>query len=194
MNIYDFDDTIYDGDTEYDLIKYGLKKHPIYTLGSLIKAYKLNRQYINGLIEFERVKENMLSFIFKIDDYEEFLNRFVDSHMKNIKPWYKERQTDNDVIATASYEIWINLFAENLGIKYVIGTKTDKEGHIVGNNCKSEEKVRRIKEMFPNKKFIHSYSDSSVDIPILELSKESYVVEGNELKLYKRGYKFKNNR
>ena len=28
MNVYDFDDTIYDGDTNKDIIKYALKKYP----------------------------------------------------------------------------------------------------------------------------------------------------------------------
>ena len=194
MNVYDFDDTIYDGDTEVDIVKYGLRKHPFLTIESLIKANKLNKEYKKGNLEFEIVKENLLSFIFRTGNTEKFLNSFVDSHMKNIKPWYKERQTENDIIATASYEVWINLFAERLGIKYVIGTKVDDEGHILGKNCKREEKVVRIKEMFPNEEFNHAYSDSSVDIPILELAFESYVVEGNELKLYKKGYNFKNNR
>ena len=194
MNIYDFDDTIYEGDTEVDIVKYGLKTHPILTIESLLKANKLNKDYKAGLIEFERVKEEMLSFIFKTGNTKNFIKKFVDTHMKNIKPWYKNRQTKKDIIATASYEIWINLFAENLGIKYVIGTKTDEEGHIIGNNCKRDEKVRRIKELFPKEDFLTAYSDSSVDIPILELAKESYVVEGNELKLYKKGYNFKNNK
>ena len=194
MNIYDFDDTIYSGDTEVDIIKYALKTHPLLTLESLIKANKLNKQYKAGLIEFERVKEELLSFIFKIDNYQEFIDGFVEKHMKNIKTWYKEGQNENDIIATASYEIWILEFAKRLGIKNVIATQTDEKGNIIGKNCKREEKVRRIKEMFPNEEFNYSYSDSSVDIPILELAKESYVVEGNKLTLYKKGYKFKNNK
>ena len=194
MNLYDFDNTIYNGDSCEDLVIYGLKKHPIITLNSLMKANKLNKEYKKGLIEFEKVKEVLLSFIFKIDDYDSFINEFVLTHMKNIKSWYKKFQTENDILATASYELWIKKFADKLGIKYVIATKTDEHGHIIGKNCKSEEKVKRIKELFPGKDFICSYSDSSADIPILELSKEAYVVEGSTLIPYKKGYKFKNHK
>jgi len=194
MNIYDFDDTIYDGDTCKDIIKYGLKKHPILTTKSLIKASILNKKYKKGLIEFEIVKETMLSFIFKIKNYKEFVNDFVNLHMKNIKSFYKERQSEFDVIVTASYELWINVFAEKIGIKHVIGTKTDDKGHIIGKNCKGEEKINRIKEEFPNIAYMCSYSDSSVDIPILELSNIAFVVEGNNLNPYVKGYKFKNNK
>ena len=66
MNIYDFDDTIYNGDTNRDILMYGFKKHPFLVLKALKKAKKLQNDYKRGVIEFERVKEAMLSFIFEI--------------------------------------------------------------------------------------------------------------------------------
>ena len=192
MNIYDFDGTIYNGDSCRDIIKYGLKKHPFITYRALKKAKKLNKEYENGLVSFEKVKETMLSFIFEIPNYPKFINRFVFSHMKKIKPFYNSRKSVNDVIASASYELWISIFARNLGIKYVIATRTDFEGHIIGKNCKGVEKVNRIRQVFPNANIACTYSDSEVDIPMLEMSNIAYVVEGNKLVTYKRGYNFKN--
>ena len=57
MNIYDFDDTIYNGDTNRDILMYGFKKHPFLVLKALKKAKKLQNDYKRGVIEFERVKE-----------------------------------------------------------------------------------------------------------------------------------------
>ncbi len=192
MNIYDFDGTIYNGDSCRDIIKYGLKKHPFITYRALKKAKKLNKEYENGLVSFEKVKETMLSFIFEIPNYPKFINKFVFSHMKKIKPFYNSRKSINDVIASASYELWVSIFARNLGIKYVIATRTDFEGHIIGKNCKGVEKVNRIRQVFPNANIACTYSDSEVDIPMLEMSNIAYVVEGNKLVTYKRGYNFKN--
>lgn len=45
---------------------YGFKKHPFLVLKALKKAKKLQNDYKRGVIEFERVKEAMLSFIFEI--------------------------------------------------------------------------------------------------------------------------------
>lgn len=194
MNIYDFDGTIYDGDSCKDIVKFGLKKHFKITIESVKKAKKLNKDYKRGLVEFEKVKEELLSFIFKIPNYPKFVNDFVTTHMKNIKPWYMSRKTANDVIVSASYELWVNLFSRNLGVKYVIATKTDLEGKIIGRNCKGDEKVRRIREIFPNAIISCAYSDSSTDIPLLNLGSTAYVVEGKKLITYKRGYKFKNNK
>lgn len=194
MNLYDFDGTIYDGDSCYDIVMYGLKHYPFITLNSLIKSGVLRKKYKKGKVEFEVVKEALLRFLFKINNYELFVKKFVDSHMNKIKSFYKEIQKEDDIILTASYELWIKLFASNLGIKNVIATKTDNNGHIIGKNCKGEEKVRRLKEEFKNIKFLCAYSDSSKDIPMLEIAENAFVIEGNNILEYKKGYIFKNNK
>lgn len=192
MNIYDFDNTIYKGDTNKDILLYSFKKHPFKVIKALKKTKKLERDYKRGLITFERVKEAMLSFLFEIDDLDEYIEKFVSSHMKNIKPWYLSRKNDYDIVISASYELWIIPFCKKLGIRYVLATKTDKEGHIIGKNCKGEEKVKRLASTIPNAQIVTSYSDSESDLPILNLAKTAYVVEGNKLIPYTKGYKFKN--
>ena len=192
MNIYDFDNTIYNGDTNKDILLYSFKKHPFKVIKALNKTKKLERDYKRGLITFERVKEAMLSFLFEIDDLNGYIEKFVSSHMKNIKPWYLSRKTDYDIVISASYELWIIPFCKKLGIKYVLATKTDKDGHIIGKNCKGEEKVKRLASTIPNAQIITSYSDSESDLPILNIAKTAYVVEGTKLIPYVKGYKFKN--
>ena len=192
MNIYDFDNTIYNGDTNKDILLYSFKKHPFKVIKALNKTKKLERDYKRGLITFERVKEAMLSFLFEIDDLNGYIEKFVSSHMKNIKPWYLSRKTDYDIVISASYELWIIPFCKKLGIKYVLATKTDKDGHIIGKNCKGEEKVKRLASTIPNAQIITSYSDSESDLPILNIAKTAYVVEGNKLIPYVKGYKIKN--
>ena len=193
MNIYDFDNTIYNGDTNKDIIKYALVRHPFLVIKSLNQAKKLRRQYKKGYVSFERVKESMLSFIFKIENYPKFINDFVSSHMNKIKPWYLTKKTENDIIISASYDLWINEFAKRLGVKVVIATRVDSNGKILGNNCKGKEKINRLNALVKNANIVSAYSDSSSDIPMLEVARVSYVVEGNRLIPYKRGYKFKNN-
>ena len=61
-----------------DIITYGLKKHFILTLKSLLKAKRLNKKYKKDLIPFEEVKQSMLSFIFKIDNYQEAAKIFME--------------------------------------------------------------------------------------------------------------------
>ena len=77
-----------------------------------------------------------------------------------------------------------------LGLKNIIATHTDIEGNIIGENCKGKEKIKRLEKEFPNVKVKSAYSDSKADIPMLEYAKVSYVVEGDKLLRYKKGYKF----
>lgn len=192
MNIYDFDDTIYAGDTNRDIMLYSFKKHPFMVLKALKKAAVLDRDYKKGIVSFERVKEAMLSFLFELPDRDQYINKFVDAHIKKIKSWYLSRKTDNDIVISASYELWISVFCKKIGIKYVIGTKTDEDGKIIGKNCKREEKLKRLAEVIPNASIASAYSDSSEDIPLLEAAKTAFVVEGDKLIPYQKGYKFKN--
>ena len=194
MNIYDFDGTIYDGDSCRDIVFYGMIKCPILTIKSLRKAGKLDKEYKKGKIPFERVKEAMLSFIFEYRNTKGFINSFVKKHMKNIKPWYLSRKRENDIILSASYEIWIKEFASILGVKYVIATKTDNKGNIIGNNCKRQEKISRLKEVLPNAKIKAAYSDSEADLPMFEIAEVAFVVDGDQIIPYKKGYHFKNRR
>ncbi len=190
MNIYDFDNTIYNGDTNRDIIVYSIKRHPINVIISLIKSKKLYKKYKKGLIEFKDVKEVMLSFLFKINNLDEYLDKFVDKHLKNIKYWYYNQQKNDDVIISASYEIWIKKFCDRLGIKNVIATKTDDNGKIIGKNLKGEEKVIEFKKQFNNEVVECAYSDAKIDLPMLGLAKKSYVVKGNKIIPYTKNYKF----
>ena len=64
-------------------------------------------------------------------------------------------------------------------------------GRVIGKNCKGEEKIKEFKKLFPNEKVECAYSDSHVDIPMLEYARRAFVVEDDELIPYKKDYKFK---
>lgn len=189
-NIYDFDDTIYKGDTFIDLLKYSFLRHPFLLLNSIFKTIPLYFKYKKNSIPFERVKETLLSFLFKINNKDKYIKKFINSKKENIKTWYINNQKENDIIISASYEIWIKPFCNEIGIKNVIATKTDNIGNIIGKNCKREEKVRRLNEEFPNIVIDESYSDSQTDIPMLEVAKKAFVVEDDILVPYDKNYNF----
>ena len=111
--------------------------------------------------------------------------------VSRIKPLYKTRQTENDVIVTASYDLWVNLFARKIGVRNVIATRVDTAGKILGINCKGDEKLRRVKEALPNIPIENAYTDSQSDEALLVNARNGFVIEGNKVIPYVRGYKFK---
>ena len=80
------------------------------------------------------------------------------------------------------------LFCTDLPVDKIIGTQVARENdhwtnHIISKNCKSEEKVRRIKEELEklgqtiDYENSYGYSDSDSDYPMLQLVKHRYRID-----------------
>jgi len=194
MNIYDFDGTIYDGDSGIDFIKYSLKRKPFSVLKSIIKTCFKYLKYKRGKIEFEEVKESIFSFVPNIKNLNQYLDKFVKKNKNKIKKFYLNQKRKDDFVITASLDFYVKPLCHSVGIKRIVATKYDvKSGKIIGKNCKGQEKARIISRMFENKKFAKVYTDSKNDFPLFEYATKSYIVKKNEVIEYYEGYVFKKN-
>ncbi len=181
MNIYDFDQTIYDGDSTRDFYFYSLKKHPSILLTVPYMAWGFFL-YIIGAIEKTRAKEIMYRFLRCIPDVDADIEEFWDKNENKIKPWYKSKQQEDDVIISASPEFLLAPICERTGIKNLIASKVDKRsGAYTGVNCHGEEKVKRLYEIFPDAKCECFYSDSLSDSPLAEIADKAYIVRGGSV-------------
>lgn len=182
MNCYDFDKTIYNGDSTKDFYIFCLKRHKKIskTFPALIKAFA--KFYVFKKGDKTDFKEKMYLFLNYVDINKD-LPEFWESHKCNIKNWYYKTQKEDDVIISASPEFLLKPICKELGIKYLMASKVDeKTGKYDGINCHGKEKVRRFYEMFPNGKIDDFYSDSYSDSPLAEISKKAFLVKGDELK------------
>ena len=74
---------------------------------------------------------------------------------------------------------------DRLDIK-LMGTRMDPQtGKIDGENCRAEEKVKRLHQSYPDVEINKFYSDSKSDAPLKQISKQAYLVKGNELQEWK---------
>lgn len=191
MNMYDFDGTIYNGDSGADFLKYSFKRKPFIVSWSLIKGSFKYLKYKRGKIEFKEVKETLFSFVSHINNFDKFIKKFVKKHKKNIKKFYLDQRRKDDFIITASLDFYVKPLCHSVGIKRVVATKYDVEkGKIIGNNCKGLEKERIVTKMF-NKKFSNFYTDSKNDIPLIKYAENTYIVKKEKLEKYDENYKFK---
>lgn len=187
MNVYDFDGTIYDGDSGVDIVKYGLKTHTFLVIWTLLKTCFVFLGYIFKKREIVDVKVSALSFLIKINNINEFINDFIKIHKKNIKFWYYKMQREDDIVISASYSLWIKPFCKEIGINNVIATELDlKSGKIIGKNCSMDEKVKLFKKYYKNKKINNFYSDSHNDIPMFEFSENGHVVNEDTITSYNK--------
>ncbi|HZJ77779.1 MAG TPA: haloacid dehalogenase-like hydrolase [Clostridia bacterium] len=184
MNVYDFDNTIYDGESGLDIFFYFLKRNPsllkhIFTVGIGFIKYKLH------MVTLEMVTEKYLdvieSSIRSLDNFEEDINKFWDKNIKKIKPFFKEHYKEGDLILTASPEATIKEVCRRLNVENYIGTKVDIQSGKIHFICYRENKVTAFREKYPHAEIDCFYTDSMNDKPIIDISKHAYLVKKHKL-------------
>ena len=181
MNVYDFDGTIYNGDSTAHFIKYCALKYPktLIYLPVTVWAFFL---YILGVYSKTRFKEKMYGFLKYVP--ENAVDEFWKQNKKNIKSWYYDQQQNDDIVISASPEFLIQPICSMIGIKTAMASVVDVHtGKYTGKNCHDIEKVDRLYKWDRNAKVNKFYSDSYADTPLAEIAEEAYMVRGD--KLYK---------
>ena len=180
MNVYDFDNTILRGDSTARFFAWCLLRAPRMWLdapGQLANAalFLLKKR------EKQAFKERMLSFLSRVDVDRE-LARFWEKNLSRVKPFYREKHREDDVVISASPEFIIRPACEALGIRHVLGSPVDaRTGRFLGPNCHGAEKVKRFRAAFPGGEIDEFFSDSYSDQPLADLAKRAFLVRGNAL-------------
>ncbi len=182
MNVYDFDKTIYDGDSTFDFYMFCLRKHAdiILLVPSLIFAFA--KFYIFKKGTKTEFKQTMYRFLTKCDAHKE-ARLFWKKNVDKIKIFYLGQHEDDDVIISASPEFLLKPVCDALNIRYLISSKVDpSSGEYDGINCHGEEKVRRFYEIFGENTVIDEfYSDSKSDTPLAKLARSAFTVNKNDI-------------
>lgn len=182
MNVYDFDETIYDGDCTRDFIFYCLKKYPK-TCASIPGVLVAGVRFLTNSYTKTQFKEKVYCMLKYLPDVEYVLEEFVSANVHKIKPWYLEQQKTDDLIISASPEFLIGSFCKEIGIYHYMASRVNQHtGVTTGENCYGEEKVKRYKEKYDVEEMDQFYSDSLSDTPLALLAKEAFLVKGNRIK------------
>jgi len=201
LAIFDIDYTITKKETLMELFKYVVKKDKR-NIRFLPRAIFSGLMYSIKIYDEKKVKETFLKFIENIHekDLAELVKNFYDEKLQTIlyedalTMMKKLKSEGYDIyLISASPEFYINEFYKIKEVDKIIGTKfTFKEGiftrKMEGENCKGQEKVRRLMEVIKNEKievdFKESYmfSDSLSDKPLLNLVGKPYLIN------YKRNH------
>lgn len=185
MNVFDFDQTIYRGDSTVDFFFYCLRRHPrvlLYVPKIAVASVRYYTLHIGTKTEF---KERMYSFL-KVCDTKRDVEHFWESHIGKIKPFYQETHRDDDVIISASPEFLLKPLEQYLNITVIASRVDGNSGRYEGLNCYHEEKVRRFREQYPEATIEAFYSDSYADEPLAFLAQHAYLVSGNQITPWNR--------
>lgn len=179
IDVYDFDGTIYDGDSTVDFVRFCLGRHPglLAGLPGLLPALAGVMTRRGGLTQF---KSALFTGMAARIDLEAEAALFWQSPQtrKNLGRWFEATPRDLPiVIASASPEFELRHAAALLGVDTLIGTRCRANGELIGKNCKGEEKIRRIEEALGPFTVRAMYTDSEkADGPLLAIAAERYLV------------------
>lgn len=175
---YDFDGTVYDGDSTLDFYLHCLAHVPgvVATIsGDVLDAVRFRM----GLLPRQEFKERFFMRLMPRIDADEMVGRFWDSHRSKMRPWYLDRMEGDDVFLSASPDFLLRPLLEDLGIRSIIATEVDPAtGRFLGPNMRGEEKVTAYRGTFGDDGPDEFYTDSLSDLPMIRISKESFLVTG----------------
>lgn len=191
---YDFDKTIYKGDSTVDFFFYMIFTRPYLLLFTpwFLAVFAL---YGIRVLNKKRFKELVFFFVPWYSNIEGIVNKFWSHNANKIQDWYTRIRKDDDVIISASLSFVIRPALDMLNIKYYITTNYSiKTGKIIGDNCYGSVKQVEFTRIYPNKKLDAFYSDSLSDMSMFEISEKAYLVTGGEpheidIKEYKNSLK-----
>lgn len=180
MNVFDFDQTIYRGDSTRDFIIFCMRRHPkalcyLPYIGIVTLAYYLFR--IGTKTQY---KEKVYR-ILKACDTKRDVELFWENKLCNIKAFFYENRREGDLVISASPEFLLKPLEKKLNIRVIASRVSAVDGTTDGENCYHQEKVRRYREECPEGEIDCFYSDSYADEPLALLAKKAYLVDGERL-------------
>lgn len=183
MNVYDFDNTIYNGESVIDFYLFALKKKPR-LISVLPKLFQMVLKYNACKVSTEElllVAEKYAARVLSMADFEGLVSDFWDKNQKKIKKFYLDRKREDDVVISASWSFLIEEICRRLGIKWVIASEINLKTGEINRLCFREKKVQIFREEFPNAEIDKFYTDSMNDAPMISIAKRAFLVKGERV-------------
>lgn len=182
MNIFDFDNTIYDGESLVDFFCFCISKKKSLSLYLPLIIYTtiLYKANLLSIDKLYTLASKMSSAVIDNKEHAElFIQEFWHKNKYKLKKDYLDKLNSNDVIITASPRILINGIKNQLNTENIICSEFNLETGKFEFIRLGENKVYALKNQYPNISINEFYTDSLSDIPLMKLAKKSYLVKRN---------------
>ncbi len=183
MNVYDFDNTIYDGESVIDFYLFALKRQPR-LVSVLPKLCQMLLKYKACMVSAEElllVAEKYAAKVLGMADFEGLVSDFWDKKQKKIKKFYLAQKKSDDVILSASWSFLIKEACKRIGVNRVIASEIDIKTGKINKLCFREKKVQLFIDQFPEEVIDEFYTDSMNDAPMFSLAKRVFLVKGDRV-------------
>ena len=184
MNVYDFDNTIYDGESVVDFYLFLLKKNPR-LISFMPKMVWMLIKYKACLVSEEELLKKAQRYAISLLPYikdSRVVSEFWNENQKKIKKFYLDRHREDDVVLSASCNLLLDEMCRRLGVKTIISSEVDVDTGEILQVCFRNKKAEIFKKYFPDAVIDNFYTDSMNDRSMFSLAKHIYLVKGNKVK------------
>ena len=184
MRVYDFDNTIYNGESVVDFFMFLLKKEKKLFVFLPIVSY-IAVLYKTGKLDIDKIYQLADRFSGIVKKHQDIADKYIEEfwkdNVKNLKKDFLSYISPNDIIITASPNILIQKILPFLPTKNIICTDYDLENGKLNFLCLGKNKVDALKKQYPDITIDEFYTDSLNDMPLIDISKTAYLVAGNKM-------------
>ena len=180
VKVFDFDNTIYKGESSIDFSFYMIRHNKkilryVPTILLSLAGYKL------CLLKKEKLESIINDFLFGVLDGTEsitaYIGQFWEDHAHKLNQKILHLVEPEDVIISASPIILIQGIREMINTENIIGTEIDLEQKKVIWFNFGDNKVKRYRSLYGNRKIDAFYTDSYNDKDMMDIAQKVYIVK-----------------
>ena len=180
MQVFDFDNTIYHGESTFDFALYVImrRKRLLKKIPSLIKIFWKYKKCQMTLPEFyDELNKYHDLFIENRSFILECVNGFWQKNYHKLDAEMLKKIKPGDAIITCSPSFLLDKIKNDLKASTLIATEIDLEKGIINHLNFGQNKVTAFKKKFPKKKITTVYTDSYNDQALMDVAKNVYLVK-----------------
>ena len=193
--VYDFDKTIYGGESGTNFFTYYLRNYPLKGLLFGLTYLKEVLFYLIKITDLKRLKERFFIFLesHSNEEIEKIVDGFWKEYDKKMYSWTQEelrenrKEADMVIVTSATPLFLLERLIPEMGYDMVFGTEFQGDGEekfiaeIKGENNKGMEKVRKLDKWAKGNnieyEIIKFYSDSLADKPLYDIAEKKYWIK-----------------
>ena len=180
MKVFDFDNTLYDGESLVDFFEFLCdKKDELRKYKKLVrimlKLYEMNMLPMSLLRKELNKHKNDVSF--STSNIDKYVNEFWDKNRHKLNKDLIKLINKDDLIITASLDVLLNPIRKELKTKHIISSIANIEKKDIDFICYKENKVLKYKELYKKELIDVLYTDSYADKPLMDISKKVILID-----------------
>lgn len=179
MDVYDFDGTLYQGDSTADFFLHCLRAYPRIALTLPRTGIAAAACFGVHAIDKTRFKQALYRFIPRVPSVPYEVKRFWTTHECMIDGPCSPKP--GDLVLSAGPEFLLRDVCAKRGLRLIASQVDPVTGQVLGPNCSGEEKVRRLHELYPDAHIERFFSDSRNDAPLAQLADAAFFVKGDAI-------------